>query len=74
MKLLYVYYTKAGPFYIGELDGRFHAIFDDERLGSYDQADQAAEDLAGGHTFAVSNGIDSATLGIPETVSEWQRF
>ena len=71
MKLLYVFRTRIGPFYIGEQDGRFHPIYDDEDLGSYVNAAQAAEDLAGGHTFSNSSGIDTSTLGIPADLGDW---
>lgn len=74
MKRLYVFHTRIGPFYIGERGGRFHPIYDDESLGSYSQAWQAAEDLAGGHTFSISSGVDTATLGIPEDLVEWERL
>jgi hypothetical protein len=74
MRLLYVFRTKIGPFHIGEEDGRFHPIFDDESLGSYAQDWQAAEDLAGGHTFSISSGVDTATLGIPEDLNEWEKL
>ena len=74
MELLYVFNTRIGPFYIGEENGRFHPIFDDESLGSYTQSWQAAEDLAGGHTFSISRGIDTATLGIPAELGEWERM
>ena len=30
MKLLYLFKTKIGPFYIGEQGGRFHPAYDDE--------------------------------------------
>lgn len=70
----YAFNTRIGTFYIGEYDGRFHPIFDDESLGSYATAQQAAEDLAGGHTFSVRGGVDTASLGIPEDVSEWERL
>lgn len=73
MKLLYVFHTRIGPFYIGERNGRFHPIYDDEDLGSYANAQQAAEDVAGGHTFSISSGIDTATLGIPEELGEWEK-
>ncbi len=72
MRLLYVFRTKIGAFYMGERDGRFHPIFNDESLGSYAEAWQAAEDLAGGHTFSIPSGIDTATLGIPEDLAEWE--
>jgi len=73
MKLLYVFRTRIGPFYIGEQNGRFHPIYDDESLGSYENAWQAAEDLAGGHTSSISSGIDTATLSIPEELGEWEK-
>lgn len=75
MNQLYEFVTAAGPFYIGQSDdGRFHPIFADESLGSYAQAWQAAEDLAGGHTFSAGAGIDTASLGIPEDLSEWRHL
>ncbi|MFH1613689.1 MAG: hypothetical protein ABIG61_01200 [Planctomycetota bacterium] len=74
MRLLYVFRTKIGPFYIGEQDGRFHPMFDDESLGSYAQDWQASEDLAGGYTFSISSGIDTTTLGIPEDLNEWEKL
>lgn len=73
MKLLYVFHTRIGPFYIGEQNGRFHPIYDDKSLGSYANAWQAAEDVAGGHDSAISSGIDTATLGIPEDFGEWEK-
>jgi hypothetical protein len=74
MLLLFVYRTRIGPFYIGEHQGRFHVLYDDENLGSYTRPDQAAEDVAGGHTFSPSSGVDTATLGIPEDIGEWERL
>jgi hypothetical protein len=72
MRKLYVWNTRVGPFYIAESEGHFHVIYDDASLGSYVRPEQAAEDVAGGHTFSISSGIDTATLGIPENLSEWQ--
>ena len=74
MRLLYKFQTRIGPFYIGEHNGRFHPVYDDDSLGSYAHAWQAAEDVAGGHTFSISSGVDTATLGIPEELSEWERL
>jgi len=70
VRKLFFFKTRVGTFYIAERNGRFHPVFDDESLGSYGTAQQAAEDLAGGHTFSISGGIDSSKLGIPEDVSE----
>lgn len=73
MRKLFVWNTKIGPFYIAESQGRYHPVFEEEPLGSYATAQQAAEDLAGGHTFSISGGIDTSTLGIPDEVTEWER-
>lgn len=73
MRLLYVFRTRVGPFYIGEQDGRFHPIYDNESLGSYAHAWQATDDLAGGHTFSIGSGINTAKLGIPANINEWER-
>jgi hypothetical protein len=74
MRKLFVWNTKIGPFYIAESQGTFHPVFQDESLGSYATPEQAAEDLAGGHTFSISVGVDTATLGIPDEVTEWERI
>jgi hypothetical protein len=75
MKLLYKFETSVGVFYIGQSeDGRYHPIFDDESLGSYARPGQAAEDLAGGHTFSPRCDADTADLGIPEHHSEWTKI
>jgi len=71
MRNLYWWNTRIGTFYIAEQDGRFYPVYDGEPLGSYATAQQAAEDLAGGHTFSISRGIDTATLGIPGEVGDW---
>jgi hypothetical protein len=75
LRKIYTWPTRVGRFYIAASDdGRFHPVYDDESLGSYYSAQHAAEDLAGGHTFSISSGIDTADLGIPYDVSEWERF
>ena len=74
MRKLYFFKTRVGIFYIAEHNGRFYPVFNDENLGGYATVQQAAEDLAGGQTPSTSGGIDSSTLGIPEDVSEWERF
>jgi hypothetical protein len=74
MRKLYVWKTKVGPFYIAQIDDRFHPVFEDESLGSYHSPASAADDLAGGHTFSVGSGIDTAELGIPYDIREWERY
>jgi hypothetical protein len=74
MRKLYVWHTRAGPFYIAERERRFHPVFQGESLGSYHSAAAAADDLAGGHTFSIPGGIDTADLGIPSDIAEWQIY
>jgi hypothetical protein len=75
MKLLYKWSTRVGDFFIGQTsDGRYHPIYDEESLGSYSQPWQAAEDLAGGHTFSATGVDDTSVLGIPEHHSEWEKL
>jgi hypothetical protein len=74
MRNLYARDTRIGTFYIAEAEGLFHIIYDEESLGSYARPEQAAEDVAGGHTFSISSGIDTSTLGIPNDLTEWQRL
>ena len=74
MRKLYRYNTSAGPFYVSEHKGRFHPVFREESLGSYATAQQAVEDLAGGHTFSISGGIDPSSLGIPDQLEDWEKI
>jgi hypothetical protein len=74
VKNLYSWNTRIGTFYIAERNGRFHPVLENEDLGGYKTAQQAAEDLAGGHTSFPSCGVDPSTLGIPDDVSEWERL
>jgi hypothetical protein len=74
MRKLFKCDTKVGPFYIAESNRRFHPLFEEESLGSYASAAQAADDLAGGHTFTPANGVDTSTLGIPSDLAAWERI
>ncbi len=77
MKRLLKFNTKAGTFYIGQSnDGRFHPIYNNESLGSYEQIWQAAEDLSLNVTysalhFETGDLLDTSELGIPSDPSEW---
>ncbi|MEW6304403.1 MAG: hypothetical protein AB1705_13075 [Verrucomicrobiota bacterium] len=68
----YRFHTKAGVFEIEQRSGRWHAMFLGESLGSYATPQDAAGDLALGHTFTPSTGVDPGTLGIAEDLSEWE--
>jgi hypothetical protein len=74
MRKLYVFETSAGAFYIAEHKGRFHPTFREESLGSYATPQQAAEDLAGGHTFSLPGGIEPSDLGIPDELEGWEKI
>lgn len=75
MKTLYTFQTNKGMVRIDQnpKNRLFHAVFNDESLGSYHSPDQAAEELSAGCTFISVSGIDTATLGIPGELSDWNR-
>ena len=68
------YKTKIGTFLIVHKDNQFHAIFEDEHLGSYTTPEQAAYELSMGYTFWPSVGIDPGTLGISGDLSDWEQL
>ena len=80
MRLILQYKTNVGTFYIGQSDdGRFHPIFNNESLGSYDKIWQATEDLAIGTTLSVlhpetNEFIDTSEIDIPYEPSEWEKL
>lgn len=70
---MYHYKTVVGTFLIAQRAGQWHVLFNDESLGGYTTPHQAADDVAGGHTFSAGPGIDTAKLGIPADIEEWER-
>ena len=74
MKLVCYWPTRVGKAMIllNPRSGRFHVFLGDEDLGNYISPQHAADDISGGYTFSHSSGVDTATLGIPEDVSEWE--
>ncbi|SFB80245.1 hypothetical protein SAMN05660443_0220 [Marinospirillum celere] len=80
MRLIAQFETKAGMFYLGRSsDGRFHPIYNNQSLGSYINAYQAAEDLALNVTFSAlheSTGelLDTSALGLPADPNDWERI
>lgn len=74
MRKLYVHKTAVGAFYIAEQDGRFHPLFRNEVLGSHATSQQAVDDLTAGHILQSHQGLDTATLAIPNLVQEWARL
>lgn len=74
MRNLYRWNTLIGPFFIAEHEGRYHVVFDGESIGGYATPEQAADDVAGGHSFSIRSNVDPATLGIPDRLAEWHRM
>ena len=70
---MYIFRTKSGVFSIVQRNDRWHLKFNGESLGSYSTAVQAADDLVGGR-FSLPTGTDTATLGIPANLSEWEQM
>ncbi|QCP50183.1 hypothetical protein FAZ95_13935 [Trinickia violacea] len=72
MTVRYSFATRRGTFHIiPTRDGRWHAVFNDQSLGSYHTPAQAADDLAMGTTF--SPGFDTSVLGISDDIGDWDR-
>jgi hypothetical protein len=70
MIVMYKYESRVGTFSIKLIDSRWHALFEDEDVGSYAEPWQALDDLVGGHTFSASCG-DTSKVGLPANLSEW---
>ena len=69
---MYFYYnTSKGEVSIVKRAGRWHVVFQDQDLGSYLWAHQAADDVSAGHTFTPPSGIDLGSLGIPGDLDRW---
>ena len=66
------HYTRRGVFRIAPVKGRFHVLFEDENLGSYQSPTAALEHLITGGTFLPSRGADPAKVGLPNDLSEWE--
>jgi len=74
MKLLFRFDTAKGPVFIGQSpDGRFHPVWDHEKLGSYWSAEQAVVAVANGHCDSAFNVSDFSELGISEDINDWSR-
>jgi hypothetical protein len=75
MQLLYSYKTRRGTVYIrfNATTNRYHVLLDDDDLGDNHTPHGAVDDVANGHTFSPSNGVDTSTLGIPDDLGEWVR-
>jgi len=50
----------------------FRVVFENEVLGNYSTAEQAAQDLAGRQRFLVAGGFDTAKLRVPESLARWE--
>lgn len=74
MQTLYTFQTLKGVARIDQnpKNRLFHAVFNDESLGSYQSPEQAAEELSAGCTFIPVSGIEIATLGIPSELGGWK--
>ena len=66
--------TKWGRFAIIARDGRWHAMFEDEDLGSYHSAVAAHDDLIGDHCFSNSAGLDTSRIGLPDELADWHKL
>jgi len=64
--------TQKEPVYIAKSsDGRFHVIYMNEALGSYQSPEMAIDDASGGHTFMPSDGTDLGSLNLSDDINDW---
>lgn len=70
---MFVYRSTAGDISIIKDSGRWHALFQEELLGSYANPEQAAFDLSVGHVLDVPGGVDLKKLGIPRDLARWEQ-
>lgn len=75
LKLICSYPTRIGraAIFFSPINSRYLAFIGEENLGAYLSPQQAVDDLTGGHTFSHSSGIDTALLGLPDDLSEWEQ-
>lgn len=67
----YIYLTDAGHFTIVSQEGdSWHAMYEDEDLGSYSSPQQALESLIEGRTTTPSCGAPSQ-FGLSNDLAEW---
>lgn len=64
------YRTPEGLWSIRLLKGRWHALFNEVSVGVYDSAQEAVEDLAGGHLVWHSDP-DSPDYPLPDDLDDW---
>jgi hypothetical protein len=69
----FAYPTRRGTVFIVPRSGRWCVVYEGENLGSYHSPRAAADDVAGGHTFTPSNGVDLGSLGISDDIGDWQQ-
>lgn len=70
---MYDHHTSIGTFLVVERSGQWHILYKDERLGSYINPRQAADDLAGEYTFSPGTGIDTSKLDLPRDLEGWKK-
>lgn len=72
MKPVLIHPTASGTAVIARSsDGRFHAVWQEESLGSYHSAVAAIDDMAGGHTFSPSDGTELDEIGLSRDIGDW---
>lgn len=70
MSHTYSYRTRRGTFRIVRQDNEWELMFHNEELGTYDEPEDAAQELAAGQSAWPSFG-DPSSLGIPDDLSFW---
>lgn len=70
----YFHDTRWGRISIVARGGRWHAMYEDESLGSYHSPIAAHDDLIGNSCYSNSANLDTSRIGLPDELAEWQRL
>ncbi len=68
---MYTHRTDIGIFNIIFRNHLWHVLYETENLGGYHTPQQALNDLLVGHTFALTNGLDTSKLNFPKSIEGW---
>ncbi len=64
--------TAQGTIYIVHANNEYDIMFKRNCVGTYDDPQQAVDDLVSGHAIWSAFG-DPSTLDIPEEIGEWKQ-
>lgn len=71
-EIIYSFQSRVGTFYISFRQGCWHAGFNSESLGRFQNPNHASEALASGKTDPLPDGVNPGLLEIPPDLGDWE--